>query len=150
MHGAVKFIGALIVIIKKSINQSACMNAEIERGRGGKSVFSPNKDLGTRVGDQLGTGKYFPKFCRHFTLPTVRPKKGSYTPAIHDCNQIQRIQTTGLGVLTWKPCLLRNLRNRKLTCDHFLESLHGMSINDTKNVKTKTAEMWEYPSFIYD
>ena len=51
MHGAVKFIGALIVIIKKSINQSACMIAEIERGRGGKSVFSPNKDLGTRVGD---------------------------------------------------------------------------------------------------
>ena len=38
-------------LIKKSINQSACMNAEIERGRGGKSVFSPNKDLGTRVGD---------------------------------------------------------------------------------------------------
>ena len=38
-------------LIKKSINQSACMNAEIERGRGGKSVFSRNKDLGTRVGD---------------------------------------------------------------------------------------------------
>ena len=38
-------------LIKKSINQSACMNAEIERGRGGKSVFSPIKDLGTRVGD---------------------------------------------------------------------------------------------------
>ena len=35
--------------IKKSITQSACMNAEIERGRG--KCFSPNKDLGTRVGD---------------------------------------------------------------------------------------------------
>ena len=32
-------------------NQSACMNAEIERGKGGERVFSPNKDLGTRVGD---------------------------------------------------------------------------------------------------
>ena len=42
------------------------------------------------------------------------------------------------------------LTNRKLTCDHFLESLHDMSINDTKNVKTKTAEMGEYLSFIYD
>ena len=50
-------------LIKKSINQSACMNAEIERGRGGKSVFSPNKDLGTRVGDEQGTGKYFP-YCK--------------------------------------------------------------------------------------
>ena len=36
------------------------MNADIERERGGKSVFSPNKDLGTRVGDEQGTGKYFP------------------------------------------------------------------------------------------
>ena len=36
--------------IKKSINQSAYMNAEIERGRG-KKCFSPNKDLGARVGD---------------------------------------------------------------------------------------------------
>ena len=27
---------------------------------------------------------------------------------------------------------------------------NGMSMNDTKNVKTKTAEMWEYPSFIHD
>ena len=60
----------------------------------------------------------------------VRPKKGSYTPAIRDRNQIQRIQTTGLGVLTRKPC---HLRNRKLTCDHFLESPNGMSMNDTKN-----------------
>ena len=25
-----------------------------------------------------------------------------------------------------------NLRNRKLTCDHFLESLNGMSMNDTE------------------
>ena len=33
------------------------------------------------------------------------------------------------------------LRNRKLTCDHFLESLNGMSMNDIKNVKTKTAQM---------
>ena len=38
-------------LIKKSIYQSACMNAKIERGRGGKSVFPPNKDLGTRVAD---------------------------------------------------------------------------------------------------
>ena len=38
-------------VIKKSFNQSACMNAEIERGRGGGSVFPPNKDLSTRVGD---------------------------------------------------------------------------------------------------
>ena len=37
-------------LIKKSINQSACMNAKIERGKEEK-VFSPNKDLGTRVGD---------------------------------------------------------------------------------------------------
>ena len=29
---------------KKSINQSACMNAEMERGRG-KGVFSPNRGL---------------------------------------------------------------------------------------------------------
>ena len=36
------------------------MNVEIERGRG-ESVFPPNKDLGTRVGDQLGTGKNFPR-----------------------------------------------------------------------------------------
>ena len=35
------------------------MNAEIEWGRGGKCFF-PNKDQGTRVGDYLGTGKYFP------------------------------------------------------------------------------------------
>ena len=35
------------------------MNAEIEKGRGG-SVFPPTKDKGTRAGDQLGTGKYFP------------------------------------------------------------------------------------------
>ena len=39
------------VLILKSINQSACMNDEIDWGRGGKSVFSPNKYLGTRVGD---------------------------------------------------------------------------------------------------
>ena len=63
----------------------------------------------------------------------VRPKKGSYTPAIRDCNQIQRIQTTGLGVLTRMPCYLRN---RKLTCDHFLESGNDMSVNE---VKTKMA-----------
>ena len=30
-------------------------------------------------------------------LGGVRPKKGSYTPALRDCNQIQRSQTTGLG-----------------------------------------------------
>ena len=35
-------------LIQKSINQSGCMNAEIERGRREK-VFFPNKDLGTRV-----------------------------------------------------------------------------------------------------
>ena len=46
------------VFNQKSINQSACTNAKIEMGRGGKSVFSPNKDIGTRVGDKLGTGKY--------------------------------------------------------------------------------------------
>ena len=44
------------------------MNAEIERGRGGKSVFSPNKDLGTRVGDEQGTGKYFPLEKLYFSL----------------------------------------------------------------------------------
>ena len=46
------------------------MNAEIERGRGGKSVFSPNKDLGTRVGDEQGTGKYFPyeKLFDHYRI----------------------------------------------------------------------------------
>ena len=60
----------------------------------------------------------------------VRPKKGSYTPVKHDCNQIRRIRTTGLGVLTWIPCLLRN---RKLTYYHLLESLNGMSMNDTKD-----------------
>ena len=37
-------------LIKKSINQSAYMNAEIKSGRG-ESDVSPNKDLGTRVGD---------------------------------------------------------------------------------------------------
>ena len=74
---------------------------------------------------------------------SVRPKKGSYTPAIRDCNQIQRIQTTGLGGSYAKALYLRN---RKLTCDHFLESLNGMSMNDTK---TKTAEMG-IRIFIYD
>ena len=67
-----------------------------------------------------------------------KTQKGSYTPAIRDRNQIRRIQTTGLGVLTRKPC---HLRNRKVMCDHFLESLNGMSMNDTKILKTKTAEM---------
>ena len=44
-----------IQVIKKVINQSdAFMNAEIELGRG------RNKDLGTGVGVQLGTGRYFP------------------------------------------------------------------------------------------
>ena len=44
-----------IQVIKKVINQSdACMNAEIEMGRG------RNKDLGTGVGVQLGAGRYFP------------------------------------------------------------------------------------------
>ena len=38
-------------LIQKSINQSSYMNAEIEWGRGGKSVFFSNKDLGTRVVD---------------------------------------------------------------------------------------------------
>ena len=36
-------------LIKKLKKQSACMNAQIERGGGGKCF--PNKDLGTRVGD---------------------------------------------------------------------------------------------------
>ena len=36
---------------------------------------------------------------------------------------------------------LRNYETEKLTCDHFLESLNGMPINDTKNIKTKTPEM---------
>ena len=69
--------------------------------------------------------------CRNWIPLFVccKTQNGSYTPAIHDCNQIQRIQTTGLEVLTWKPC---HLRNRKLTCDHFLESLNGMSMNDTE------------------
>ena len=62
----------------------------------------------------------------------VRPKKGSYTPAIRDRNQIQRIQTTGLGVLTRKPC---HLRNRKLTCDHFLEPPNGTSMNEFKPLR---------------
>ena len=67
-------------------------------------------------------------------LRTVRPKNGSYTPATHDYNQIRRMQTIGLGVLTCEPCLLRN---RKLTCNHLLESLNGMPMNDTKNIKRK-------------
>ena len=37
-------------LIKKSINYSASMNAEIERGREAK-VFFPNKDLGAIDGD---------------------------------------------------------------------------------------------------
>ena len=32
----------------------------LKGGGGGKSVFSSNKDLGTGVGVQLGTGRYFP------------------------------------------------------------------------------------------
>ena len=38
-------------LIKQSINQSACMNAEIERGRRVKSDITPNKDIGTKVRD---------------------------------------------------------------------------------------------------
>ena len=47
------------VFNQKSINQSAYMNAEIERWRG--EVFPPpsNKYLGTEVGVQLGTVKFF-------------------------------------------------------------------------------------------
>ena len=57
----------------------------------------------------------------------VRPKKGgSYTPVFRDCNQIQRIPTTGLGGSYAKTVYLRN---RKLTCNHFLESLNGMSVS---------------------
>ena len=36
----------------KNFNQSlTCTNAEIEQGRGGKKVFPPTKDIGTRVGE---------------------------------------------------------------------------------------------------
>ena len=77
--------------------------------------------------------------CTKTVAGFVRPKKGSYTPAIRDCNQIQRIQTTGLGVLTRMPCYLRN---RKLTCDHFLESPNGMSMNDTKNENCRESEFY--------
>ena len=45
----------------KKINQSISLyECQDLKGEGGKSVFSPNKDLGTRVGDYLGTGKNFP------------------------------------------------------------------------------------------
>ena len=40
------------------------MNAKIERGGG--SVFPPNKRIGTRVGDWLGTGKYFPSSTKQY------------------------------------------------------------------------------------
>ena len=35
------------------------MNAKIEWGRGKKVLF-PTKDIGTRLVDRLGKGKYFP------------------------------------------------------------------------------------------
>ena len=45
---------------EKSINQSPVRMPRLNGGGGGKNVFSPNKRLGTRVGDRLGKGKYFP------------------------------------------------------------------------------------------
>ena len=64
----------------------------------------------------------------------VRPKKGSYTQVKHDCNQIQRIRTTGLGVL-YMNIVSYEIENRKQKTYmlSLLESFNGMSRNDTKN-----------------
>ena len=43
---------------------------------------------------------------------------------------------------------LTKLTKQKTYMCSLLESLNDMPMNDTK--KTKTAEMWEYPNFIYD
>ena len=72
----------------------------------------------------------------------VRPKKWILHSGKHDCNQIQRIQTTGLGVLHMFTVSYKiKDKNRNLT---LLESSSGMSMNDTKN-----AEMG-IRIFIYD
>ena len=75
----------------------------------------------------------------------VRPKKGSYTPALRDCNQIQRIQTTGLGVLTRKPCIYETTKQKNLHVITFWNP-SGMSMNDTKNENSRDGN----PNFIYN
>ena len=44
---------------EKSINQSPVRMPRLNGG-GGEKMFFHNKRLGTRVGDRLGKGKYFP------------------------------------------------------------------------------------------
>ena len=44
---------------EKSINQLPVRMPRL-KGGGGEKCFSPNQILGTRVGDRLGKGKYFP------------------------------------------------------------------------------------------
>ena len=69
---------------------------------------------------------------------TVRPKKGSYTPAIRDRNQIQRIQTTGLGVLTRKPCIYKTENLHEIT----FWNPNGKSVNETKNENCWESEFY--------
>ena len=53
------------IILTEKFNRSiTCTNAEIERGRGGRSFFPPTKDIGTSMGDCVGKGKYFPASMR--------------------------------------------------------------------------------------
>ena len=82
-------------LIKKLINKSAYMNAEIKRGRGGGEVFSPHKDLGTRKYKFKSLNFLIYIFSVHRTR-TFTHKSYSYTPLtglykLHSTNDLTMV-----------------------------------------------------------
>ena len=95
----------------KKINQStACTNAERwER------VFPPTKDIGTRAGDRLGKGKYFPRvemwlgkileknLATHFlsfNSRTLRILQITHHKKSNSCSSHLKLDTVGPGWTT--------------------------------------------------